>query len=109
MFIETITEVATHVTTLASDVRAVGDVCATAPSDEANTSARMLVGWVKWGVIWILIGAGFASVGLMVGGKLAQSGRAASVGSSGLFWTVLAAVAFACIYGIINGIVGNGC
>ncbi len=45
----------------------------------------------------------------MVGGKISQSGRAAQIGSSGMFWTVIGAIAFAVIYGILNGIVGSGC
>ncbi len=111
MFIEAISEVATHVTSLVGDVRAQNfdDVCAAAPSEEADGFARQLVGWVKWGVIWTLIGCGSASAGLMVGGKLAQSGKAAQIGSAGSFWTVIGAIFFAVIYGIIKAIVGNGC
>ncbi|GAB7007266.1 hypothetical protein JCM18899A_47410 [Nocardioides sp. AN3] len=111
MFIETISEVATQMTALVShtNIQAAPDVCATAPSAEAEGFAKDVVGWVKWGVIWLIIGAGFASAGLMVGGKISQSGRAAQIGSSGMFWTVIGAIAFAVIYGILNGIVGSGC
>ncbi|MDP3892280.1 hypothetical protein [Nocardioides sp.] len=111
MMIETISEVATQVTALAGNghVQAFGNVCAKAPSQEAEGYAKDIVGWVKWGVIWLLIGAGFASAGLMVAGKISQSGRAAQMGSSGMFWTVIGAVGFAVIYGILTGIVGNGC
>lgn len=111
MIIEAISEVATQATALVSDVRAQGfsDVCASAPSADADGFARDLVGWVKWGVIWIIIGCGFGSAGLMVGGKVTQSGRAAQIGASGMFWTVLGAIAFAVIYGILIAIVGAGC
>lgn len=110
MFIEAISEVATFVATnghIAAE--GFGDVCAKAPSAEADGYARDLVGNVKWAVIWTIIGCGFASAGLMVGGKIAQSGRAAQLGASGAFWTVIGAIIFAVIYGILKGIVGNGC
>ncbi len=32
-------------------------------SAEAEGFAKDVVGWVKWGVIWLIIGAGFASAG----------------------------------------------
>jgi hypothetical protein len=109
MFIEAISEVVTQVVAAAGNVGGIGDVCAKAPSQEADGFARDVVGWVKWGVIWTIIGAGFASVGLMVGGKISHSGRAAQIGSSGLFWTVIGAISFAVIYGILKAILGNGC
>ena len=54
-------------------------------------------------------GAGFASSGALIVGKFGQMGRAAQIGASGLFWTVIGAIAFVTIYAILNGIVGNGC
>lgn len=104
MIIETITAAAGHIA-----AQGFGDVCAQAPSAEADSYARQLVGNVKWGVIWLLIGCGFASAGLMVVGKFSNSGKAAQIGASGAFWTVIAAIVFACIYGIIMAVVGNGC
>lgn len=111
MMIETISEVATQMVALTGNIQAkgFGDVCARAPSAEADSYARQIVGWVKWGCIWTLIGAGFASAVLMGIGKVTQSGRAAQIGSTGMFWTVISAVGFAVIYGIITGITGNGC
>ncbi len=111
MIIETISEVATQIAA-AGHIRAegVGDVCAQAP-DRRQAYVNDILGWVKYGVIAIIIGAGFASSGaLIVGGKFGQMGRAAQIGASGgLFWTVIGAIAFVCIYAILNGIVGNGC
>lgn len=110
MFIEAISEVAIQVTALTGDtqIRAIGDVCAQAP-DGVDPYVRDVLGWVKYGVIAIIIGCGFASVGAMIVGKVGSMGRAAQVGASGLFWTVLGAIAFVVIYGVLNGIVGNGC
>jgi hypothetical protein len=109
MLIHAISEVATQVAAAAGNVGVIGDVCAKAPSQEADGFARDVVGWVKWGVLYTIIGAGFASAGVMVAAKIAQSGRAAQIGSSGMFWTIIGAIAFAVIYGIVKAIVGNGC
>lgn len=110
MFIEAISEVATQVTALTGGIQAkgVGDVCAQAP-DGVEPYVQDVLGWVKYGVIAIIIGAGFASVGAMIVGKIGSMGRAAQFGASGLFWTVIGAIAFVVIYGVLTGIVGNGC
>lgn len=94
-------EVFTEVTTIA-------DVCAR-PPDGVEKYVNDILGWVKYGVIAIIIGAGFASTGALIIGKLGSMSRAAQVGASGLVWTVLGAVAFVTIYGVLNAIVGNGC
>ena len=121
MLIETITEAVTQLApqlatqlapqlATAGSLRAggVGNVCAQAPTG-VEPYVNDILGWVKYGVIAIIIGAGFASAGALVVGKFGQMGRAAQIGASGLFWTVIGAVAFVCIYAILNGIVGNGC
>ena len=103
-------EIALQMATLGGAIRmeGVGDVCAKAPAGVGPYVADIL-GWVKFGVIAIIIGAGFASIGAMIVGKMGSMGRAAQVGASGLFWSVLGAVAFVVIYGILTGIVGDGC
>lgn len=108
MIIETISEVATQL--VAGNIRAesIGDVCAQ-PPDGVKQYVDDILRWIKWGVMAIIIGGGFVSVGALVAGKFGQSGRAAQVGASGLFWTVIGAIAFVCIYAILNGIVGAGC
>lgn len=110
MYIEAISEVVTQVTGLTGAIQAegMGNVCAKAPQG-VQTYANDIVGWIKWGVIVLIIGAGFASVGMMVAGKISSSGRAAQTGASGMFWTMIGAIAFVTIYAILNGIVGNGC
>ena len=71
MYIEAISEVVTQVTALMSGPRAdgMGNVCAKAPQG-VQTYANDVVGWIKWGVIVLIIGAGFASVGMMVADKI---------------------------------------
>ena len=110
MFIEAISEVATQMAAATGTPHAegVGDVCAKAPTG-VEGYVNQVLGWVKYGVMALIIGAGFASVGAMVVGKIGSMGRAAQVGASGLFWTVLGAITFVVIYGILTGIVGNGC
>ena len=111
MIVHAISEVATQlVANAGTNIRyeGVSNVCAQAPTGVGPYVAQIL-GWVKYGVIAIIIGAGFASSGALIVGKFGQMGRAAQLGASGLFWTVIGAIAFVCIYAILNGIVGNGC
>lgn len=110
MIIDAISEVATQMMALTGDVRSEGvrDVCARPPTG-VEPYVNQILGWVKYGVIAIIIGAGFASTGALIVGKTGQMGRAAQVGASGLFWTVIGAIAFVTIYAILNGIIGNGC
>jgi hypothetical protein len=109
MFIEAVSEVATQiVVTGRIKAEGVGNVCAQAPTG-VKPYVNDILGWVKYGVIAIIIGAGFASTGALIVGKFGQMGRAAQMGASGLFWTVIGAIAFVTIYAILNGIVGNGC
>ena len=110
MIIQAISEVATQVVAATDNLHAegVGDVCAKPPEGVAPYVQDVL-GWVKYGVMALIIGCGFASCGAMIVGKIGSMGRAAQIGASGLFWTVIGAIAFVVIYGVLNGIVGNGC
>jgi hypothetical protein len=89
-------------------VMKIDNVCAQAPPG-VDAYADMLIGWAKYGVAVLIIAAGFISIGAMVIGKLGGMGRAAQVGASGLVYSVLAAVAYVTIYGILWAIVGKGC
>lgn len=97
-----------HTAVAAADGLGFGSVCPTPPPGVAPF-ADQIVSWIKWGVLGLIFAAGFISVGFMVAGKMASNGRAAQVGSAGLFWTVLGAVAYAVVYGILVGVVGKGC
>jgi hypothetical protein len=109
MFIEAISEAATQIVASGTiKAEGVSDVCASAPTG-VEPYVNDILGWVKYGVIAIIVGAGFASSGALIVGKFGQMGRAAQMGASGLFWTVIGAIAFVTIYAILNGIVGNGC
>lgn len=87
-------------------IEAINDVCAKAPTG-IEKYTNLLLGWVKYGVAAVIIAAGFISVGALVIGKLGSMSRAAQMGASGLIFSVLAAVAYVTIYGILNAIVGS--
>jgi hypothetical protein len=87
-------------------IEAINNVCAKAPTG-VEKYADLLLGWVKWGVAAVIIGAGFVSVGALVVGKLGSMSRAAQLGASGLIYSILAAVGYVTIYGILNSIVGS--
>lgn len=110
MIIQAMSEVATVLATLSGTLHAEGisNVCPKAPAGVSGY-VNDIISWVKYGVIALIIGAGFASIGAMVVGKIGSNGRAAQIGASGMFWTVLGAIGFVVIYGVLNGIVGKGC
>lgn len=87
-------------------VEAINNVCAQAPTG-IDQYADMLLGWVKYGVAAVIIAGGFLSVGALVVGKLGSMSRAAQMGASGLIYSILAAVGYVTIYGILNAIVGK--
>jgi hypothetical protein len=87
-------------------LQAINNVCAQAPTG-VDHYTDMLLGWVKYGVAAVIIAGGFVSVGALVVGKLGSMSRAAQMGAAGLIYSVLAAVAYVTIYGILNAIVGN--
>jgi len=89
-------------------LEAINDVCAQAPAG-IDQYTNLLMSWVKYGVAAAIIVAGFISVGAMVIGRLGSMSRAAQMGASGLVYSVLAAVAYVTIYGILWAIVGKGC
>jgi hypothetical protein len=87
-------------------VEAINNVCAQAPTG-IDQYADMLLGWVKYGVAAVIIAGGFLSVGALVVGKLGSMSRTAQMGASGLIYSILAAVGYVTIYGILNAIVGK--
>jgi len=87
---------------------AINNVCAQAPAGVSQYT-DMLMSWVKYGVAVLIIAAGFISIGAIVIGKLGSMSRAAQGGATGLVWTVIAAVGYVTIYGILTAIVGKGC
>jgi len=87
-------------------LNAINDVCAQAPAG-IDQYADLLLSWVKYGVAAVIIVGGFISVGALVVGKLGSMSRAAQLGASGLVYSILAAVGYVTIYGILAAIVGK--
>jgi hypothetical protein len=87
-------------------LHAINDVCAQAPAG-IDQYADLLLSWVKYGVAAVIIVGGFISVGALVVGKLGSMSRAAQLGASGLVYSILAAVGYVTIYGILAAIVGK--
>lgn len=108
MFIELINEGAVLSAAVSGEYQALSNVCAQAPTG-VDPYVNDVLGWVKYGVIALIIGSGFASAGALILGKMGGAARASSYGASGLMWTIGGAICFVVIYGILNGIVGNGC
>lgn len=86
--------------------QAINNVCAKAPVG-VEKYADLLLSWVKYGVAVVIIAGGFVSVGALVVGKLGSMSRAAQMGASGLIYSVVAAVGYVTIYGILTAIVGS--
>ena len=84
-------------------------MCAKAPTEEADGYANDILGWVKYGGIASSSAAGFASAGRCSWASSSRRAKPPRSARRGLFWTVIGAIAFVTIYGILNGIVGNGC
>jgi hypothetical protein len=87
-------------------LNSINDVCAQAPAG-IDQYADLLLSWVKYGVAAVIIAGGFISVGALVVGKLGSMSRAAQMGASGLVYSILAAVGYVTIYGILAAIVGK--
>ena len=89
-------------------IEAIDNVCAQAPTG-LEPYTDMLLSWVKYGVAAMIIAGGFISIGAMIIGRVATMSRAAQMGASGLVWSVLAAIGYVTIYGVLWAIVGKGC
>jgi hypothetical protein len=87
-------------------IEALNNVCAKSPPG-IERYTDLLLSWVKYGVGAVIIAAGFVSVGALVVGKLGSMSRAAQMGAAGLIYSILAAVGYVTIYGILSAIVGS--
>ncbi|WP_198954461.1 hypothetical protein [Kineosporia sp. R_H_3] len=94
------TQMATHVA-----VRAAG-ACPTAPSAQVQSYADDILGWVKWGVLAILAVSFFASVGMIIWGRVTHHPKGARLGFDGLMICLLGAVLYVAGYTVITGITG---
>lgn len=83
-------------------------VCPEAPPG-LQVYQDQILGWVKWGVLAILALSFFASVGMLIWGRVTQHPRGARLGTDGLLVCLLGAVVYVVGYAVITSITGSGC
>jgi len=83
-------------------------VCPVAPPGMQNYQDQV-VGWIKWGILGLLIAAALASIGSILVGRIFSHPHASRYGAMGLAVVVICAILYVTILGIVAGIVGTGC
>ena len=86
----------------------VAGVCPKAPPGMQGYSDQV-TGWVKWGVLALIIIAALVSIGSILIGRIFSHPHASRYGAMGLGIVVLAAILYVTILGILGGITGSGC
>ncbi len=71
-----------------------------------DTQVQDLLGYVKWGVLVVIIMAAFAGVGAVAGGRVFSHHGASKIGVSILVSAVISAVLYVGIYSFIASITG---
>jgi hypothetical protein len=70
---------------------------------------NQIEGWVKWGVLALIIMAALVSIGSILVGRIFSHPHASRYGAMGLGVVLLAAVLYVTVLGILGGITGSGC
>ncbi len=83
-------------------------VCPKSPPGVQRYSNEIL-SWVKWGVLAILAISFFASIGMLIWGRVTHHPRGARLGFDGLMICLVGAIIYVVGYVIITSITGNGC
>ncbi len=104
----TVTTFANATTGLAQRVQTLAAVCPTAPPGMQGYQDQV-VGWVKWAVIAIIVISALVSLGAIGVGKIFAMPHASSRGAIGLAVSVIMAILFVTILGVISGVIGSGC
>ena len=104
----TVTTLANATTGLSQRVQTLAAVCPTAPPGMQNYQDQV-IGWVKWAVIAIIIISALVSLGAIGVGKIFAMPHASSRGAIGLAVSVIMAILFVTILGVIGGVIGSGC
>jgi hypothetical protein len=94
--------------TLLADTLAAAAICPAAPPG-VQTYADQIQSWVKWGVLAILGICFFASVGMLVWGRVTHHPRGARLGMDGILICLVGAILYVVGYVIVQSIVGTGC
>lgn len=91
-----------------ASARLAAAVCPAAPPG-VQVYANEVLSWVKWGVLAIMAISFFASVGMLVWGRVTHHPRGARLGFDGLMICLVAAIIYVVGYVIISSITGSGC
>jgi hypothetical protein len=83
-------------------------VCPAAPPG-VQAYADEILSWVKWSVLAILAVSFFASVGMLVWGRVTHHPRGARLGMDGLLICLVGAIIYAVGFAVITSITGSGC
>ena len=83
-------------------------VCPKAPPG-VQTYADEILSWVKWGALFIMGISFFASVGMLVWGRVTHHPKGARLGFDGLMICLVGAILYVVGYGVITSITGSGC
>lgn len=83
-------------------------VCPAAPPGLQVYSDQVL-GWVKWGVLAVLAISFFASVGMLVWGRVTHHPKGARLGFDGIMICLIGSIIYAVGFVIISSITGKGC
>ena len=89
-------------------VHTLAAVCPAAPPG-MQAYQDQVIGWIKWGVIALIIATALVSVGAIGVGKIFAMPHASSRGAIGVAVSVIMAILFVTIIAVINGVVGSGC
>ena len=94
-----------HVT---AAVHTLAAVCPSAPPG-MQTYQDQVMGWIKWGVIAIIVATALISIGAIGVGKIFAMPHASSRGAIGVAVAVIMAILFVTITAVITGVIGSGC
>lgn len=83
-------------------------VCPVAPPG-MTAYQDQVIGWVKWGVIAIIIITALVFLGAIGIGKSFAMPQASSRDAIGVAVAVMMAILFVTILGVISGVIGSGC
>jgi hypothetical protein len=86
----------------------VAGVCPAAPPG-LQVYADQILGWVKWGVLAVLAISFFASVGMLVWGRVTHHPKGARLGFDGIMICLVGAILYVVGFVIISSITGKGC
>ena len=83
-------------------------ICPSAPPGMAHFQ-NQVEGWVKWGVLALVVIAAMVSIGSILVGRIFSHPHLARGGAMGLAVIVLCAILYVTVPAILAGITGSGC